>query len=216
MMHSYRCRRIREEIANSITHGAGLGFSLFAFVFLLLIALRRGEALGITSALLYGASLVALYLASTLYHATARPRRKHAMRLWDHCAIYLLIAGSYTPFLLLVLPPGIGWTLFGVVWMCAIAGILMKVLHTHRPTKLSTFSYLFLGWVSLIAIKPLYERLSSECFCLLVGGGVAYTVGTWFFLHDRRLFHHAVWHLFVLGGSICHFAAIVTVFLTAV
>jgi hemolysin III len=194
----------------------GLGLSILAFFLLLAIAVRRGEVLGVVSALLYGGSLIALYLASTIYHATWKPRRKYAMRLLDHCAIYLLIAGSYTPFLLMVLPPGIGWTLFGVVWTCAIAGILLKILHTHRPTKLSTYSYLFLGWVSLFAIKPLYERLTPQCFWLLVGGGAAYTIGTWFFMRDRRLFFHAIWHLFVLGGSACHFAAIISVFLTAI
>ncbi len=214
-MQAHRRRRIREEIANSVTHGVGLGFSVFAFIALLAIAVRRGEAVGVVSAVLYGGSLVSLYLASTLYHATRRPRRKHAMRLLDHCAIYFLIAGSYTPFLLMVLPPGIGWTFFGVVWGCAIAGVLMKILHSHRATKLSTYSYLFLGWVSLFAIKPLYDRLPSECFWLLVGGGAAYTMGTWFFMRDRQQFYHAIWHLFVLGGSICHFAAIVSVFLNA-
>ena len=214
-MQAYRCRRIREEIANSVTHGAGLAFSVFACILLLGIAVRRGEMVGFVSALLYSGSLVALYLASTLYHAARRPRRKHAMRLLDHCAIYLLIAGSYTPFLLMALPPGIGWTFFAFIWTCAIAGVLMKILHSHRSTKFSTYSYLFLGWVSLFAIKPLYDHLPSECFWLLVGGGVAYTSGTWFFLRDRRLFFHAIWHLFVLGGSICHYAAILSVFLTA-
>lgn len=214
-MQAYRCRRIREEIANSVTHGTGLGFSIFACILLLVIAVRRGEMIGFVSALLYSGSLVALYLASTLYHAARQPRRKHAMRLLDHCAIYLLIAGSYTPFLLMALPPGIGWTFFAFIWMCAIAGILVKILHSHRSTKFSTYSYLFLGWVSLFAIKPLYDHLPSGCFWLLVGGGAAYTIGTWFFFRDRRLFFHAIWHLFVLGGSICHYAAILSVFLTA-
>lgn len=201
-------RRILEEIANSLTHGTGLALSVCGFVFLLILAIRQGQSLGVASVVVYGGSLIALYGASTLYHASRSPRRKHALRLFDHCAIYLLIAGSYTPFLLLALPPGLGWTLFALVWICALAGILLKVLHSHRATRLSTFSYLFMGWLSVVAIKPLYDRLPSACFWLLVAGGLAYTIGTWFFVRDKRLFHHAVWHLFVLGGSACHYAAI--------
>ena len=204
--------RIVEEIANSLTHGAGLALSVLGFVVLLILAVRHGQALGVVSAVIYGGSLIALYGASTLYHASGSPRRKHALRLFDHSAIYLLIAGSYTPFLLMALPPAFGWTLFGLVWACAVAGILLKVLYTHRATRLSLFSYLFMGWLSVVAIKPLYDRLSTPCFWLLVAGGLSYTAGTWFFARDHRAFHHAVWHLFVLAGSACHFVAIALLF----
>lgn len=202
-----------EEIASSVTHGTGLVLSVAGFIFLLILAIRQGKALGVTAAVLYGGSLVALYAASTLYHAAKTPRRKHALRLFDHSAIYLLIAGSYTPFLLLTLPPSLGWALFGLIWSFAVAGILLKVLHTHRATRFSTFSYLLMGWLSVVAIKPLYDRLPAVCFWLLVAGGLSYSAGTWFFVRDSRLFHHAVWHLFVLVGSACHFTSITLVIL---
>ena len=202
-------RTIHNEIANTLTHGAGFAMSLFGLVVLLYLAITHGGAMHIVSFAIYGACLVLSYLASTVYHATRSRRRKLRRRMWDHIAIYLLIAGSYTPFMLVGLNGGAwGWSLFGVVWGIAIAGIAMKVLVTHRPNRFSTTTYLMMGWLAVIAIKPLYDNLPTGAFVFLVLGGLAYTVGVYFFARDHKHMHHAVWHIFVVIGSVLHFLAI--------
>jgi hemolysin III len=209
-----RLREERNEVANTLTHGIGLLLSLGGLFLLLYLSIARGEAKHIVSFAIYGTCLVLAYLASTIYHAARCHRRKRRLQLLDHCSIYLLIAGSYTPFLLVGLDGGgWGWSLFGVVWGIAIIGIAVKVRVSHHPGRFSTISYLLMGWLAIIAIKPLYDHLVIGAFILLVLGGVSYTVGVYFFAHDHKHLHHAVWHCFVLAGSVLHFLA-VAIYLT--
>ena len=167
----------------------------------------RGEVLHVASAGVYGATLVALYAASTLYHAFRRPGVKKVLRVLDHCAIYLLIAGTYTPFVLVGLGGGLGWTLFGLVWAMAAAGIVFKIFATGRFAVVSTAAYVAMGWMGVIAFKPLVDALPASAIVWLVLGGLAYTAGTIFY-HRRIPYSHALWHVFVLLGSACHFVAI--------
>jgi hemolysin III len=197
-----------EEIANSLTHGLGLILSVGGLCVLVTVAGLRGDAWTVTGCAVFGASLVLLYGASTCYHALPAPRWKPWLRVFDHAAIFLLIAGSYTPFLLVSLRGPWGWSLFGVVWTIAVAGIVLKVFYTGRCRLLSTILYLFMGWIVLIAIKPLVEALPRSSLILLFAGGAAYSAGTLFYMWKRLPYHHAVWHLFVLGGSVCHFFAV--------
>ena len=153
--------------------------------------------------------MVFLFGMSTAYHSVKRGVWKRRLQVLDHCAIYLFIAGSYTPFTLVALSGGWGWSLFGVAWAIAILGIVVKVVVSSRPTRLSTGIYVLMGWMSLVAIVPLYQALGVGGFLLLLGGGLSYTAGVFFFQRDHRLFYHAVWHLFVLAGCAMHFSAMV-------
>jgi len=196
-----------EEIANSITHGIGAVLSVAGLAAMVVIAARRGTAWEITACAVYGASLVLLYLCSTLYHALAHPGAKRVFRILDHASIYLLIAGTYTPFTLVTLRGGWGWSLFGVVWGLAVAGIVFKCFLTGRWQVLSTGVYVAMGWMALIAIRPLIHAMTFQGLAWLVAGGVLYTAGVAFFAWNRK-YAHAIWHLFVLGGSVCHFVAV--------
>lgn len=196
-----------EEIANSLTHAVGLVLSVAGLCVLVYLGVVRDEALHVASAGVYGVTLVALYAASTLYHAFRKPEIKRVLRILDHCAIYLLIAGSYTPFVLVGIGGGWGWTLFGIVWSMAVAGILFKVFFTGRFAVLSTAAYVGMGWLGVVAFKPLIESLPINAIVWLVLGGVLYTAGTIFY-HRKLPYSHALWHLFVLAGSACHFIAI--------
>ena len=199
----------REELANALTHGAGFVASLIGLPILVLSAANRGERAAIVGASVFGAALVALYAASTLYHANSHPTLKQKMRVLDHAAIYLLIAGTYTPFTLGVLRGRWGWTLFGIVWTLAALGVLFKVLFgSGAMAKLSTAVYVAMGWVAIIAAKPLIASMDKAGLALLVGGGLFYTGGVVFYVDKRRAWTHPVWHLFVLGGSICHYFAV--------
>ncbi len=198
---------VREEAANVATHAAGLVASVFGAVVLVYFGIARGEALHVASAGLYGATLVALYGASTLYHAFRRPGVKRVLRVLDHCAIYLLIAGTYTPFVLVGLGGRLGWSLFAVVWAIAAAGIVFKIFATGRFAVVSTAAYVAMGWLGVVAIGPLIRSLSGSAVLWLLAGGVAYTAGT-FFYHRKIPYAHALWHVFVLLGSVCHFVAI--------
>jgi hemolysin III len=198
---------VREEAANVATHAAGLVASVFGAVVLVYFGIARGEALHVASAGLYGATLVALYGASTLYHAFWRPGVKRVLRVLDHCAIYLLIAGTYTPFVLVGLGGRLGWSLFAVVWAMAAAGIVFKIFATGRFAVVSTAAYVAMGWLGVVAIGPLIRSLSGSAVLWLLAGGVAYTAGT-FFYHRKIPYAHALWHVFVLLGSVCHFVAI--------
>jgi hemolysin III len=157
---------------------------------------------------IYGASLILLYLASTFYHAISKPTLKAHFSLIDHCAIYLLIAGSYTPFLLITLKGSIGWTLFGIVWGMAIIGISLKVIFKERLKIFRVVTYVIMGWLVVFAGKTLIARLQTGGIILLASGGAIYTLGVFFYIRDHIRFNHAIWHLFVLGGSLCHFFAI--------
>ncbi len=196
-----------EEAANVATHAAGLAASVVGSGVLVYLGMARGQMLHVASAGVYGATLVALYAASTLYHAFRRPGVKRVMRVLDHCAIYLLIAGTYTPFVLVGLGGGWGWALFGVVWALAAAGIVFKIFATGRFTVVSTAAYVAMGWLGIVAAGPLLRALPISALAWLLAGGVAYTAGTLFY-HRRLPYSHALWHVFVLLGSACHFIAI--------
>lgn len=200
--------RLADEIANSVTHGLGLVLSLVGMPMLIIASLQRGDVMNVIGASVFGGSLVALYAASTLYHAVPTPRAKHVFRILDHVAIFLLIAGTYTPFTLGVLRGAWGWSLFGIVWTLAAVGILFKVLLGTRFPKASTTFYVAMGWLIVVAIRPLMLALPSAGFWLLAAGGLLYTVGVVFYLADRRRYMHAVWHVFVMAGSACHFVAV--------
>lgn len=197
-----------EEFANTVTHGVGLLLSLAGLAVLVALAAMKGTVWHIVSCSVYGATLVLLYTASTLYHAIPSPRAKRVLRLLDHGAIYLLIAGTYTPFTLGPLRGRLGWWLFGLVWGLAIAGILFKVFFRHRFPIVSTLSYLAMGWLVAFAWKPVAAALPGGGVAWIIAGGAAYTVGVIFFALERIRFHHAVWHLFVLAGSTCHYFAV--------
>ncbi len=208
-MSTSRVASPREELANAISHGAGFVASLIGLPFLVLSAATRGERAALVGASVFGAALVALYAASTLYHAVSHPTLKQKMRVLDHAAIYLLIAGTYTPFTLGVLRGRWGWTLFGIVWTLAALGVLFKVVFgSGAMSKLSTIVYVAMGWVAIIAAKPLMANMESAGLMLLVGGGLFYTGGVVFYVDKRRSWTHPVWHLFVLGGSLCHYFAV--------
>ncbi len=199
---------VAEEIAHAITHGVGLLLSIAALVTLVVFATSRGDAWHIVSVSIYGATLVLLYTASTFYHALTKPRAKSVFRILDHAAIYLLIAGTYTPFALVNLRGGWGWTLFGLVWGLAALGVVLEATAKQRFRILSIALYLGLGWIAAIAVKPLLHSVESRGIVLLVAGGLAYTGGVAFYGWRRLRYHHAVWHMFVLVGSLFHFFAV--------
>jgi hemolysin III len=198
----------REEMANVLTHGLGAVLSVAGLVVAITLGARQGDAWVISSIAVYGATLVLLYATSTLYHAIPSARWKHVLRKMDHAAIFLLIAGTYTPFVLVTLRGPWGWSLFGVVWGVALAGVVFKLVFAGRFVVWSSAIYLLLGWVLLIAAKPLIAALPFSGLVLLVAGGLCYTSGVAFYLWRRLPFHHAIWHLFVLAGSICHYFAV--------
>ena len=206
---SERTQSTGEEVANAVSHGLGFVGAIVGTPVLIVTAVKTGGTAGVVGASVFAATMVLLYLTSSVYHALPVGRTKRLFQLLDHSAIYLLIAGSYTPFTLGVLRGPLGWTLLGIVWGLAIGGILIKALGAMRCEKISTFLYLAMGWLVLIAIKPLWENMSPEGLAWLVAGGVSYSVGVIFFVSDRRLpYGHFIWHLFVLGGTTCHFVAV--------
>jgi hemolysin III len=198
----------REEIANAITHGVGALLSVAGLVVLIVFAALQGSAWHVTSFSIFGSSLVVLYCMSTLYHAL--PKAKSLFRKFDHMAIFLLIAGTYTPFCLTILRGWLGWTVFGVVWFCAITGIVLKIFYTGRGELISTLLYIAMGWIVVLFIKPVYAYMSPAGFVFLLAGGAFYTVGAFFFIKDKISYYHSIWHLFVLAGSIFHFFAVLT------
>lgn len=199
---------LREEIVNSITHGIGALLSVAALVILVVMAVRTGTAWSIVSFSIYGFCLLTLYLASTLYHAFPPGRVKDFFHILDHTSIYLLIAGTYTPVVLGPMRGPWGWTLFGVIWGLALAGMVLKFFFTGRFNLLSTLFYVGMGWLIVIAIKPMIIMLPGGLVVWMVIGGMSYTLGVVFYLWHKIPYHHAIWHLFVLGGSISHFIGI--------
>ena len=197
-----------EELANSITHGLGVALSVAGLVILVVLSAFHGNAWHVVSCAIYGTTMILLYTASTLYHSFQNPNIKRVMRVLDHSSIYLLIAGTYTPFTLVTLHGPWGWSLFGVVWGLALAGIAFKVYFTGRFPKISTIIYVGMGWIAVIAIKPLIDILPTGGLIFLFGGGLSYTFGVIFYVWHKLPYHHAVWHLFVLGGTVLHFFAI--------
>ncbi|CUI16369.1 Hemolysin III [Candidatus Protochlamydia naegleriophila] len=200
--------RLNDEWANSLTHGIGFILSLIGFFFLIAVPLENGDYWKLLNFTIYGSSLVLLYLASTLYHFFKKPHLKKLFRKVDHCAIYLLIAGSYTPFTMIPLHGFWGWLLFGLVWGMACLGVIFKAFFIHRFKKISTWIYLGMGWLVIIAIEPLINSVSQEGLYWLFAGGLSYSCGVIFYALDKKRFFHAIWHLFVMGGSLCHYLAI--------
>jgi len=198
----------REEVLNVITHGTGLIFSIVALVMLVVYASLYGTAWHIVSFSIYGASLVVLYLASTLFHAARNQEVRNYLNIFDHSSIYLLIAGTYTPFVLVTLNGPWGWSLFGVVWGLAITGIVLKLFFTGRYDLASLIGYVLMGLIILIAIVPLFRNLPIGGLLWLMAGGVAYIVGAFFYIWHTLPYNHAIFHLFVLLGSLCHFVAV--------
>jgi len=197
-----------EELANSVSHGIGLLAAIAATPVLLLSAVRHGDAARIAGAGVFAAAMVLLYLTSTLYHALPGNRAKRVFQVLDHAAIFLMIAGTYTPFTLGVLRGAWGWTLFGLVWGLALAGVVLTAAGGVRYPKLTTSLYLGMGWLILVAVKPLWLRMPPEGLFWLLAGGIAYTLGVVFYAARRLRYGHFVWHLFVIAGTACHFNAV--------
>ncbi len=196
-----------EELAHSLTHGAGLLLGIAALVLMIVFAAQKGSAIRVVSSTVYGVTLVVLYASSTFYHALPSGRGKRVFGILDHAAIFLLIAGTYTPFALVTLAGGWGWSLFAVIWGLAIGGIVLEAVSRGRMRRVQLLLYLVMGWGIVAAARPLVRELATGGLALLLAGGLAYTLGVVFFVW-RRPFHHAVWHVFVLSGSICHFFAV--------
>lgn len=197
-----------EEIANSITHGIGAGLSVAGLVALIVLATLYGDVWRIVSFSVYGATLIILYLASTLYHSFRNRKVKKVFKIIDHSTIFLLIAGTYTPFLLVSMRGALGWTLFGIIWGFASLGIVFKSLFIDRYRKLSVLIYIMMGWLCVVAIKQMLVSIPLGGLIGLTAGGVLYTVGVVFYAWRKLKYSHAIWHLFVLGGSICHYFSI--------
>jgi hemolysin III len=203
-----RAQALGEEIANAVSHGVGLLATVIASPFLLIAVARRGGPAVVVGASVFAMAVMLLYVTSTLYHALPASRAKRVFRVIDHGAIFLLIAGTYTPFTLGVLRGGWGWTIFGLVWGLAILGICVKVIAGIRFPVLSTCLYVGMGWLALIAIRPIWLHMPMPGVLWLVAGGVAYTAGVAFYAFDRVRYLHFVWHLFVIAGTVCHFVAV--------
>lgn len=206
--HSPKSCRLGEEIANSITHGLGTGLSVAGLTVLVLLAALYGDVWQVVAFSIYGSTLIVLYLASTLYHSLQNPRAKRVFRVIDHAAIFLLIAGTYTPFLLISMRGVWGWTLLGIVWGLALLGVGFKIFFTHRFPVGSTLAYVLMGWLGVIAWKEAVAHIPPGGLVWLGLGGVAYTVGVIFYAWKRLPYNHAIWHVFVLAGSICHYLAV--------
>ncbi|MBN1471208.1 MAG: hemolysin III family protein [Syntrophaceae bacterium] len=197
-----------EEKFNSITHGFGIVFSIAALILLIVFSSLYGDLRHIISCTIFGTTLVLLYTSSTLYHSCSKQNLKYKFKIMDHACIYILIAGTYTPFLLVTLHGVIGWSMLALIWSLTVVGIFLKVFFVHRFQVISTITYILMGWIIIFAIKPLIQTLPPGGLILLVSGGCAYTFGTIFYAWQKLPFNHAIWHLFVLGGSICHFFSI--------
>lgn len=198
----------REELANSLTHGFGAIASVAAGSALLVLSALRGNAWLTVGTAVFALSLVALYAISAVYHAVPAETAKARLKVADHCAIYALIAGTYTPFMLGGVRGGLGWTLFGVIWGLAVAGMVFKLFFTGRFRRLSTAVYIAMGWLVVVAARPIAEALPGSVLLWLAVGGVAYTAGTAFYLNRRIPYSHAIWHLFVIAGSTSHVVAL--------
>ena len=198
----------REEIANTISHGLGLLLALVAVPVLVLSAMREGDVRFLIGVTVFGATMILLYLASTLYHSTTHEAAKQLFRLFDHTSIFLLIAGSYTPFSLGVLRGPWGWSMLAAVWTLAIVGITLKIIARTRHSSISIVLYVLMGWLAVVATKPILELIPLPGILLILAGGLAYTGGLAFFAAHHIRYHHFIWHLFVIAGTICHYFAV--------
>lgn len=208
-LQPHKLYTIGEEIANSITHGFGAALSIAGLTTLIILAVSNNATWHLVGFSIYGATLVLLYLASTLYHSIQHPRAKRILQRIDHAAIYLLIAGTYTPFLLISLRGTWGWTLLAVIWGMAFLGIAYKLLFIEYFERISALGYVLMGWLCVIAGRQLILRLNSETLIWLALGGVLYTAGITFLMIRKIPYRHAIWHLFVLAGSLCHYFAVI-------
>lgn len=199
---------IREEIAHTITHGISAVISLIGLIVLVALAVTAGDVWRIISFSIYGTTLVLLFSASTLYHGIQQPRLKRIFQICDHAAIFLVIAGTYTPFLLVSLRGRLGWTLMAVVWGIALLGVAFKILFIHRFQRLSVLVYVLMGWLSVVAINELLASVPATGLIWLAVGGAAYTIGIIFLAWKRIPYNHTIWHFFVMAGSLCHYFAI--------
>jgi hemolysin III len=199
---------MRDEIASALTHGLGAVAALAGGAVLITLAAIHGDAWQLGASIVFGITLLLLYTASTLYHAIQHPVAKGRLKVFDHCAIYLLIAGTYTPFTLIGLRGPWGWGLFAAIWTLAVAGVVFKLFYTGRFKLLSTIIYIAMGWLVIVAIKPLLQSLDAWTLGWLLAGGVFYTLGTFFYHRESIRYSHAIWHLFVIAGSVCHFIAV--------
>ncbi len=199
---------LREEVANAVTHGLAAAVALAGASVLITLTALFGDGWQLAGAIVYGISLLLLYLASTLYHAIPHTAAKRRLKVFDHCAIYLLIAGTYTPFALVGLRGPWGWSLLALVWSLALVGCVFKLFYTGRFKGLSTAIYVAMGWVALVAVEPMLRLLPAWTLGWLLAGGLCYTVGTLFYLSRRLPYAHAIWHGFVIAGSVCHFVAV--------
>jgi hemolysin III len=200
--------RSGEELANILTHGLGAALALAAGAVLVVLAAMHGDGWQLAGAVAFAISMLLLYLASTLYHAARDPVARARMKVVDHCAIYLLIAGTYTPFTLVALRGPLGWKLFAAIWALALAGVAFKLFYTGRFRLLSTAIYVAMGWLVVLALKPVLAALDDWTFGWLLAGGVSYTLGTVFYHRPSLRYSHAIWHLFVVAGSVCHYVAV--------
>jgi len=205
---SLKAYSFAEELANSISHGLGALLSIIGLTLMVIVSVAADDGWKLTSAIVYGSSLVFLFLASTLYHSVPNPKAKGVLRVVDHCAIYMLIAGTYTPFMLINLRGAWGWTIFAVIWSLALFGIFFKLFFRHRFPKISLFTYIMMGWLVIVATSEMLAKVPSGALWLLLAGGLVYTFGAIFYKWERIPYNHAIWHLFVLGGSTCHFLAV--------
>lgn len=197
-----------EEWLNSATHGIGAVLSVIGTIALVVAAGQMGDAWKVVSFSIFGATLIMLYMASAFYHGSRSPRLRSVFKTLDHCAIFLLIAGTYTPFLLVNMRGTVGWTFFSIIWSLALSGVILKVVFKHRFRLVRVGIYLLMGWLIVFASADLVNSLSETALYLTIAGGLVYTVGVVFYLLDRIPYMHAIWHLFVIGGSACHFSAI--------
>ncbi len=207
-MTTKRFYTLGEEIANAVTHGVGLLLSIAALPILVVAAVERHDGLMVAAMCVFAATLIALYAASTVYHALPPSKAKQVFRVIDHAAIYLLIAGTYTPFTLGVLRGAWGWALFGVVWTLAVLGVFFKTTLGFKYPRVSTILYVAMGWMIVVALKPMLATIPMSGLMWLLAGGLCYTGGVAFYVWERQKFAHAAWHLCVLGGSVCHFVAV--------
>lgn len=200
---------VREEIIHALTHGAGVILSIAGLSWMLYVSIAAADPWRIVASAIYGTTLIALFLASTVYHSMYLSRHREIFKLFDHCAIYLLIAGTYTPFLLVAMRSDTGWWLFGTIWALATAGIIKKLWFRHRFPRFALASYLAMGWLIVVAAPQLAAAIGSHGMAWLVAGGISYSVGAIFYTMNRMPFNHAVWHVFVLAGGVCHFMSVV-------
>lgn len=199
---------VRAEFASALTHGLGAVAALAGGAVLITLAALHGDNWQLGASIVFGVTLLLLYVASTLYHSIQHPILKARLKVFDHCAIYLLIAGTYTPFTLIGLRGPWGWGLFIAIWTLAVFGVVFKLFYTGRFKLLSTAIYIAMGWLVIVAIKPMLNSLDAWTLGWLLAGGLSYTLGTYFYHRESIRYSHAIWHLFVIGGSVCHFIAV--------